>query len=297
MGRREGCVPLNPTNPMAKLFIGISLALMLVTATLGFLAKSNIDKVKSGWSEAKQSLTREQANVQTAKNDLKKATEDAGLANDKAREAAQALESKATELAAKNQQLSDAQKEAEAQTAEIDRLKKSIAGMPVPPAPGVPDPRIAELTEKLQKAEALGAEKDARIADLISKGKENEGKVAELEKQAITRGALLSLAGLQGRILAVNSGWNFVVLNIGDKQGVAVNAPLLVVRGNAPVARLRITSVENSKSIADVVPSSVAHGVTIQPGDTVIFEGRSSVTELAKPPVEVKPPAPSPSAT
>ena len=71
----------------------------------------------------------------------------------------------------------------------------------------------------------------------------------------------------------MNSGWNFVVLSVGDKQGVVINATLLVVRGNEPVARLRITSVEPSTSIADVLPGSVRRGVTVQPGDTVIFEG------------------------
>ena len=84
---------------------------------------------------------------------------------------------------------------------------------------------------------------------------------------------------VQGKIVAVNSGWNFVVLNVGDQQGVLVNAPLLVVRGNVPVARLRVTSVERATSVADVIPASTARGVTVQPGDTVIFEGRSAATE------------------
>jgi hypothetical protein len=88
---------------------------------------------------------------------------------------------------------------------------------------------------------------------------------------------------MQGRILAVNSGWNFVVLSVGDKQGVIVNAPLLVVRNNEPVARLRITSVEPSTSIADVIPGSVRRGITVQPGDTVIFEGRTPATQPKQP--------------
>ena len=54
-----------------------------------------------------------------------------------------------------------------------------------------------------------------------------------------------------------------------------INAPLLVVRGNEPIARLRVTSVEPSTSIADVLPGSVRRGMTVQPGDTVIFEGHA----------------------
>ena len=100
-----------------------------------------------------------------------------------------------------------------------------------------------------------------------------------MEKQKRDREKKLALNGLQGRILAVNAGWNFVVLSVGDKQGVSVNAPLLVVRGNQPIAKLRITSVEPSTSIADVLPGSVPRGISVQPGDTVIFQGRTSATE------------------
>jgi hypothetical protein len=117
--------------------------------------------------------------------------------------------------------------------------------------------------------------------------KDNEAKLAAAEQKERQRLQVSGRAGLQGRILAVNPGWNFVVLSVGDKQGVAVNAPLLVVRGSEPIARLRITSVEPSTSIADVIPGSVRRGVSVQPGDTVIFEGRTSATQ---------PPAPTESA-
>ena len=103
-----------------------------------------------------------------------------------------------------------------------------------------------------------------------------------MEQSEKRRSMGVSLPGLQGRILAVNAGWNFVVLNIGDKQGLAVNSGMLVVRGNTPIARLRITSVEPATAIADVIPSSVARGVTVQPGDTVIVEGRQN-NDLSKP--------------
>jgi len=67
------------------------------------------------------------------------------------------------------------------------------------------------------------------------------------------------------------------------------------VRGNEPVARLRVTSVEPSTSIADVLPGSVRRGVSVQPGDTVIFEGGREPTDqpASKPAAE----APAPAAT
>ena len=65
-----------------------------------------------------------------------------------------------------------------------------------------------------------------------------EQKVSDLQKYKESREKGVQKAGIQGRILAVNGGWNFVVLSVGDKQGVLPTS-LLVVRGNEPIARLR----------------------------------------------------------
>ena len=54
-----------------------------------------------------------------------------------------------------------------------------------------------------------------------------------------------------------------------------MNATMLVVRDDVPIGKVRITSVEPTSSIADILPGSLARGVTIQPGDRVIFEGRT----------------------
>jgi hypothetical protein len=77
--------------------------------------------------------------------------------------------------------------------------------------------------------------------------------------------------GLEGRILAVNQAWNFVVLSLGDRNGVIGNAEMLIKRGSQLIGKVRITSVEPSTSIADIIANSVRSGLTVQPGDTVIY--------------------------
>ena len=61
---------------MAKLFIGLALALMLATAALGFLAKGNIDKLQSSVKGAKAELQTEQGKTRTAVTEQKKAVEE-----------------------------------------------------------------------------------------------------------------------------------------------------------------------------------------------------------------------------
>lgn len=267
---------------MAKLFIGIALLVMLATAALSFLAKGNIDKLQSRLKEAQGNVAGAEAKAKAAQSEATKAKEDLTAANAKTEEVAKDLGAKTSQV----EDLSNKLKEATLLVEEKTRQLAAAAANPNPapaPAANIEDPRIGELQGELAKAKAELAEAKQVSESMSGRVKDVESKLSAAESKVRLREAGSVRAGLQGRILAVNSGWNFVVLSVGDKQGVIVNAPLLVVRGSEPIARLRITSVEPSTSIADVLPGSVRRGVTVQPGDTVVFEGRSAVTQPAKP--------------
>ena len=81
--------------------------------------------------------------------------------------------------------------------------------------------------------------------------------------------------GLRGTILAVNQAYNFVVLNLGARHGVDANAEMLVLRDGALVGKIRISSVEPSTAIGDIITNSLARGAQMQPGDNVIYAGTS----------------------
>lgn len=266
---------------MAKVFIGIALALMLATGALGFLAKANIEKLKSTLTETKGSRDAAETKARNEKDRANKAEETAAAATTKLDEATKEIAAKTKEVEDQKTLAAEAKLMADAKTKEVaDLTEKLVAAGSKPKDGGVvmEDPRIAELTAQLQKAQAEAAEAKQVSDSLNNRIKDTETKLSAAEQKEKLRSSGMVRAGLQGRILAVNPGWNFVVLSVGDKQGVIVNAPLLVVRNNEPIARLRITSVEPSTSIADVIPGTVRKGVSVQPGDSVIFEGRNTTT-------------------
>lgn len=82
--------------------------------------------------------------------------------------------------------------------------------------------------------------------------------------------------GIRGTVLAVNRAYNFVVLNLGGRQGVEPNSEMLVLRGGSFIGKIRISSVEPATAIGDIITSSLARGVQVQPGDTVIYAGTNS---------------------
>jgi myosin heavy subunit len=63
-------------------------------------------------------------------------------------------------------------------------------------------------------------------------------------------------ASLVGKILVTDPKWDFVVLNIGEDQGALDNGELLVSRDGKLVAKIKITSVQKDRSIANILPGS-----------------------------------------
>ena len=80
-------------------------------------------------------------------------------------------------------------------------------------------------------------------------------------------------AGVHGTVLAFNQAYNFVVLNLGARNGVEPNSEMLVLRDGTLIGKIRISSVEPATAIGDIMTNSLARGVQVQPGDSVIYAG------------------------
>ena len=61
-------------------------------------------------------------------------------------------------------------------------------------------------------------------------------------------------AGLKGKVLVADPKWNFVVLNVGEDQGILERGELLVNRNGKLVAKVIVRSVKKDSCIANVVP-------------------------------------------
>jgi hypothetical protein len=73
----------------------------------------------------------------------------------------------------------------------------------------------------------------------------------------------------RGKVVGVQPGWGFTVLNVGDKHGARPNTTMVVARDGNAIGRLKISSVEPNRSIADVVPGTFPRGTSVQLGDEV----------------------------
>ena len=75
--------------------------------------------------------------------------------------------------------------------------------------------------------------------------------------------------GLKGSVVEVDSDWDFVVLDIGSQQGVIEKGEMLVNRGGNLVAKVKITSVMENRSIANIMSDWKQTDVSV--GDQVVY--------------------------
>jgi hypothetical protein len=148
---------------------------------------------------------------------------------------------------------------------------KPATAPPTPPAASGADLR-AELEEARKRLVAVEREKEL----LSDQMKATEERATQLESERKHRSPGGGTAGIRGTVLAVNQAYNFVVLSLGSRQGVEANSEMLVLRGGSFIGRIRISSVEPATAIGDIITSSLARGVQVQPGDTVIYAGNNS---------------------
>ena len=185
------------------------------------------------------------------------------------------------------------QNKLDASQQEIAALRERTAASSEPAAASTPAPagnaqgsdlqsQVDDLRHQLEGAEkekALLAEKLEDIQERAAQPKaaKSESKKRRDHETANTQreSASSHRAGVHGTVLAYNQAYNFVVLNLGARNGVEPNSEMLVLREGTLIGKIRISSVEPATAIGDIITNSLARGVEIQPGDSVIYAGTS----------------------
>lgn len=256
---------------MARVFLFLSIVLALVTAGLGFVAKTEVDKLQTILRSTRVELNNTKTTLAKTKAELEATKKELDATKLQ-------LDEKTAELAKTKTELDDTQKKLTDANVAVEENAKKIADLTeklskIPSAPGEDiGKKIEQMTADLLKAQTELAEAKQVQETLTAKMKEKEESLVATQRTVDAYKYQFVKNGLSGRILAFNPGWNFVVLSIGDKAGLKPGVNMVVTRGNSMIAKVKVTSVEPNTAIADVVPGTMRGG-KVEAGDTVIYEG------------------------
>ncbi|MGB7749190.1 MAG: hypothetical protein WBN75_18110 [Verrucomicrobiia bacterium] len=235
------------------MLIRISLILAIIAAlaagTLNILqVRDKISTLVTDRDTQRDGKVKAEGEREKAKKDLAKSEKDLAQANQDLTDAKSERDKAVATATAQNKRADDLSDKLTKTTSERDDAQAKLAAFV---ATGVPVEQVGKLSHAL---------KDAQEAVEVANEEKNvlqraiSGLKTRLAKYEGEDPTVRLRADLKGKILVVDPKWDFVVLNIGQEQGVLEDGELLVSRDGKLVAKVIVRSIEKDRCIANVVP-------------------------------------------
>lgn len=132
---------------------------------------------------------------------------------------------------------------------------------------GVTPEAVKQIMADIEKAKAANAAMTAENKILNNELKEANRQLTELI--GTNDVPVLLPPGLKGKVVAVDPKFGFVVLNIGDEQGVKERGVMMVDHQGKLIGKVRISSVQKDSCVASILPAWKRGDV--MEGDQVLY--------------------------
>lgn len=227
--------------------------------------KPKVDELNSELTTTKDQLSTAQNEKSKAEKESKEAKTNADKAIKELSETKTVLEAKATEATEQRARADDLATKLEGNTKELNVARQELGRWKVL---GIQPNQIEDLKRSLKDAEtARDSEKVANIA--LSKVLNQTQKELDTFKNPDAEVKLP--AGLKGNITAVGPSNDFVFLDIGSSKGALKGGKLMVRRGDQLITKVRIVSVAENHSIANILPEWTQGGLSVKANDAVLY--------------------------
>ncbi len=138
---------------------------------------------------------------------------------------------------------------------------------------GITEPDQLGVKRDAMKAEVLAlteevSKLDKEIEILNGILKENERQLSKQNDVQSQRAKSIALGTREGLVTAVNPDYGFLIINLGQNDGVSAESKLLVKRGMQLIGKVKIKEITNNLTVADYAADKLA----VLPGDEVIFD-------------------------
>ena len=248
---------------LTRIFLLIAIVAGLTAGVLNFVkVKENITVLRTDLKTTQDNLASTKTDLNNTKSTLAKTESDlkrtrtqladAVAERDKAVKAEALAQQRAQKL---TDEMTDVRKKLDDAQAELAAY--SVAGM-TPLEVANANKQIKELQNTIN-----GLREENKF--IGSKLKKVEAELA-LITDPDTRPSLP--ATLHGKVVVYDPKWEFVLLDVGEDQGVVVNGELLVNRNGKLIAKVIVRSIQKDRCIANIV-SGWKYGELIE-GDSVI---------------------------
>jgi uncharacterized phage infection (PIP) family protein YhgE len=162
--------------------------------------------------------------------------------------------------------LDQARSEANNMRTQFEQVRSQVAAK---------DAEISRLQEKDTRLNMQIQDLNNEIAQTGDELRDAQDKIITLEEtvklmEVELGGATGMVAeGLTGRVLHVNRDWNFVIIDLGTRDGLAPKTEMLIHRADTLVGKVMVSNLGQDMAIAELQPGWTQ--TTVEEGDYVVF--------------------------
>lgn len=161
----------------------------------------------------------------------------------------------------------------EANTRKLDDFREKIAKVG-----NIKDlgPKMKSMRNELEELTQSISSNEVTLANLTAQDAATAADAQSRKNQLEIFSNGESLPTLATSIRSIYPTWGFVTLNAGNDAGVTANSLLDVVRDDATIAKLLVTSVESRSASASIIPDSLAQDIVLKVGDRIVAGKKST---------------------
>ena len=260
---------------MKKFILVLAMLCMLGAAFFGVLNKNFLQELKDDLADTKEEVRKVTEELGKKEDERDGLREEESQAKDERNLASAAVAQVQDDLKRVQRKVDEAKEGLE--KIEIEKREHEMIIKRVFPDGNIQTPDelrmiLTMLQDTLMTNQNQNKTLDMELAKVMQAKQVQIERVGDEETHQLRRAQKISLSGLEATVVAVNKEWGFIIVNAGRAHGVEPDASLLVKRGNVHIARLHIMSLAENICVCDLVKGSSRRGLSVNPGDKVIFE-------------------------
>jgi peptidoglycan hydrolase CwlO-like protein len=155
---------------------------------------------------------------------------------------------------------------------EMNKFNGELAKLPAGFNPKTIAEDLNKIRQEIVELQTAAEAKKGEVQQQDDKVAAAQKALDEVMARVENRKKAFDRNGMEASIVAVNNDWGFVVVDAGEKEGITPSTKLLITRGTSTVGKLSIMSVEGNRTVATILPDTLAPGMAPAPGDRVILE-------------------------
>jgi predicted nucleic acid-binding Zn-ribbon protein len=251
----------------------LSIVAAILTAGAAFFSYKNVNQFKNErvlLAIARENQAKAEKHLAEVKQALATDTEGRKKTESERDQIVADTEALKPKIDAAIKEIADKQADLDTVTARWTEVKKQVDD-----AGGI-ETLKTQLTSLSQQKDAL----DSEVASLKAQTTALTGRfdalnqqIADLRRRETWQARGIIQDGFRATIVQVDRDFGFITLNAGNSRGVVSGATLDIRRGSETVGQAKVTNVEQSYAVADLVGVSAAN---VQVGDAVVVSAASN---------------------